>query len=142
MPQTQGTAGISNAEARALAEFEGLVAGYVAYTKQEDANLGKYGQQKALMLSEGSRNTFLASLSKSFDGLLGRMTRYENQSTVDGIDTGRKGALDAVISLMTGLANQKSVDAQKTFIADRLAAEKDPRMKGVLDYLQKIVTSK
>jgi hypothetical protein len=134
--------GVSSADAKALAEFEGLVAGYIAYTRQEDANLGQYGQQKALMLSVGTRDSFIASLGRYFDGILGRVKRYEQQSSTDGIDTGRKGALDDVISLMTGLANQKSADAQKSFLDARLAAEKDPRMKNVLGYLQRIVTSR
>jgi hypothetical protein len=56
-----------------------------------------------------------------------------------GIDTGRQGALDDVIDLMTGLASQKSPDQQKTFLDGRLAAEKDPKMKSVLGYLQRIV---
>jgi len=137
-----GTGGVSSADARALAEFESLVAGYIGYAKQEDANLGKYGPQKALMLTMGSRDSFLASLGRYFDGLLGRVKRYELQSATDGIDTGRKGALDDIISLMTGLANQKSVDAQKAFLDARLAAEKDPRMKRVLGYLQRVVTSR
>ncbi len=139
---TAGSAVTSPADARALAEFEKLVAGYVAYTRQEDANLKQFGQQKALMLSVGSRDTFLASLSRTFDGILGRVKRYEVQSSTDGIDTGRKGALDDVISLMTNLANQKTLDAQKSFLDARLSAEKDPRMKNVIGTVLKVVGSR
>ncbi len=134
--------GITAADARAYAEFQGLVASYLAYTKQEDASLSKYGQQKALMLSIGARDSFLASMGKFFDGILGRVKRYELQSSTDGIDTGRKSALDDVISLMTGLANQGGADAQKSFLDARLAAEKDPRMKNVITALQKFLTSR
>ncbi len=137
-----GSTGASGRDARALAEFEKLVAGYVAYTRQEDANLKQFGQQKALMLSVGSRDTFLATLGKTFDGILGRVKRYEVQSSTDGIDTGRKGALDDVISLMTNLANQKTVDAQKSFLDTRLSAEKDPRMKNVIGSVLKVVGSR
>jgi hypothetical protein len=133
---------VSSAEAKALTEFQDLVAGYIAYTKQEDANLLQYGPQKALMLSVGSRDTFMASLGRFFDGLLGRVKRYEQQSSTDGIDTGRKGAIDEVISLLTNLANQKTADAQKAFLDTRLAAEKDPRMKKLLGALTKVVTGK
>ncbi|HTZ50500.1 MAG TPA: hypothetical protein VMF68_02520, partial [Spirochaetia bacterium] len=72
----------------------------------------------------------------------GRVKRYEVQSSLDGIDTGRKAALDDVISLMTGLANQKGVDAQKTFLDSRLSAEKDPRMKNVIGSLAKFLTGR
>jgi hypothetical protein len=141
------TAGVSTtvpsgAEDKKLAEFETLVAAYLAYAKQEDDNLAKYGQQKALMLSVGGRDGFLASLGKLFDGLLGRVKRYESQSATDGIDTGRKSALDDVIGLMTGLANQKTAETQKSFLEKRLAAEKDPRMKSLLGYLQRVVANR
>jgi hypothetical protein len=136
---TPSAAALSPEDARALAEFQKLVAGYVAYTRQEDANLKQYGAQKALMLSVGSRDTFLASLGRTFDGILGRVKRYEVQSSTDGIDTGRKGALDDVLLLMTNLANQKTVDAQKTFLDTRLSAEKDPRMKSVISSVLKVV---
>jgi hypothetical protein len=139
---TTPPAGISAADARAYAEFQALVASYLAYTKQEDANLSQYGQRKALMLSIGGRDSMLASMGRFFDGLLGRVKRYEVQSTLDGIDTGRKAALDDVISLMTNLANQKSVDAQKSFLDGRLASEKDPRMKSVIGALAKFLTSR
>ena len=135
-------AGVSPSDAQAFAEFQALVASYVAYTKQEDAALAKYGQRKALMLSIGGRDSVLAGLSRAFDGLLGRVKRYEVQSSLDGIDTGRKAALDDVISLMTGLANQKGVDAQKTFLDSRLSAEKDPRMKNVIGSLAKFLTGR
>ena len=135
-------AGVSPSDARAFAEFQALVASYVAYTRQEDAALAKYGQRKALMLSIGGRDSVLAGLSKVFDGLLGRVKRYEVQSSLDGIDTGRKAALDDVISLMTGLANQKGVDAQKNFLDSRLAAEKDPRMKNLIGSLAKFLTGR
>jgi hypothetical protein len=135
-------AGVSAADARAFAEFQALVASYLAYTRQEDSNLAQYGQRKALMLSIGNRDSMLASLGKFFDGLLGRVKRYEAQSSLDGIDTGRKAALDDVIALMTSLANQKSVDAQKSFLDARLAAEKDPRMKNLVGALAKFITSR
>ena len=133
---------IAPADARAFAEFQSLVASYLAYTKQEDANLARYGQRKALMLSIGGRDGVLASMGKFFDGLLGRVKRYEAQSATDGIDTGRKAALDDVISLMTNLANQKTVDAQRSFLDARLAAEKDPRMKSVIGALARFMTSR
>ena len=120
-------------------EFERLVASYVDYAKKEDANLARYDAQKALMLSLGSRDSFLASLGTFFDGLLGRVKRYEAQSSIAGIDTGRRVALDDVIALMTSLANQKSPDQQRSFLDGRLASEKDERMKSVLGYLQRIV---
>ena len=94
------------------------------------------------MLSVGTRDTFLASLGRTFDGILGRVKRYEVQSSTDGIDTGRKGALDDVLQLMTNLANQKTVDAQKTFLGARLSAEKDPRMKNVIESVLKVVGSR
>jgi hypothetical protein len=134
-----GSATTLPGDARAIAEFQKLVDGYVAYTRQEDANLKQFGQQKALMLSVGSRDTFLASLGKTFDGILGRVKRYEVQSSTDGIDTGRKGALDDVILLMTNLANQRTADAQKSFLDARLSAEKDPRMKNVIGAVLKVV---
>ena len=81
-------------------------------------------------------------MNQGFDGILGRVKRYEQQSSTDGIDTGRKAALDEVTSLMTALANQKTVDAQKSFLDQRLAAEKDSRMKSVIGALSKFVTSK
>jgi tetratricopeptide (TPR) repeat protein len=136
------TGGISEADARAFSEFQGLVAGYLAYTRQEDANLAQYGPRKALMLSIGGRDSVLASMGKFFDGLLGRVKRYEAQSTTDGIDTGRKAALDDVISLMTNLANQKTVDAQRSFLDARLSAEKDPRMKSLIGALARFMTSR
>jgi hypothetical protein len=132
-----GTGEMSSAEQRKLAEFESLAAAYIEYAKQEDANLTKYGQQKALMLSIGSRDGFLASMGKYFDGFLGRLKRYESQSSTDGIVTGRRAALDDVISLMTSLANQKTGDARKSFLDARLAGEKDAQMKKLLGYLQK-----
>jgi hypothetical protein len=141
-PSTAGPASVSSGNAKALAEFEKLAAGYIAYTRLEDANLKQYGQQKALMLTVGSRDSFLASLGKVFDGILGRVKRYEAQSSTDGIDTGRKGALDDVAALMTSLANQKTVDAQKSFLDTRLAAERDPRMKSVIAAVLKVVSSR
>ncbi|HET6450521.1 MAG TPA: hypothetical protein VFI08_04380 [Spirochaetia bacterium] len=134
--------GVSEADARAFAEFQGLVGTYLAYTKQEDANLAQYGPQKALMLSIGARDSVLASMNRFFDGILGRVKRYEQQSTVDGIDTGRKAAMDDVIALMTGVANQGNVDAQKSFLQTRLAAEKDPRMKSLITALSRFVTNR
>jgi len=133
---------VSAADARAFSEFQALVASYVAYAKQEDANLAQYGPQKALMLSIGARDSVLASMNRFFDGILGRVKRYEQQSTEDGIDTGRKAALDDVTSLMAGVANQGSVDAQKGFLQTRLAAEKDPRMKNVITALSRFLTSR
>jgi hypothetical protein len=130
---------LSSAEQRRLQEFDNLVAAYVAYAKQEDANLAANGQQKALMLSIGTRDGFIASLGKYFDGLLGRLKRYESQSSLDGISSGRRAALDDVISVMTGLANQKSPDARRSFLDGRIAAEKDARMKSLLGALQKVV---
>jgi len=135
-------AGVSPSDARAFAEFQALVASYVAYTKQEDAALSQYGQRKALMLSIGERDNVLAGLSRVFDGLLGRVKRYEVQSSLDGMDSGRRAALDDVISLMTNLANQKGVDAQRSFLDARLAAEKDPRMKNVIGSLAKFLTGR
>jgi hypothetical protein len=136
---SKGSPGASGEDAGALAEFQKLVDGYLAYTRQEDANLKQFGQQKALMLSVGSRDTFLASLGRTFEGILGRVKRYEVQSSTDGIDTGRKGALDDVVLLMTNLANQKTVDAQKSFLDTRLSAERDPRMKNVIGSVRKVV---
>jgi hypothetical protein len=130
---------LSSADQKRLAELDGLVAAYLAYARQEDENLSKYGQQKALMLSIGGRDGFLASMGKYFDGFLGRLKRYEAQSSTDGITTGRRAALDDVISLMTGLANQMTVDARKSFLDARLAVEKDAKMKNLLGYLQKIL---
>jgi DNA repair exonuclease SbcCD ATPase subunit len=140
-PAAGAGSGQASADQKRLAEFEGLVAAYVAYAKQEDDNLGKHSQQKALMLSVGARDSFFASLGKFFDGFLGRVKRYESQSSTDGIDTGRRKALDDVISLMTGLANQKTADAQKSFLDARLASEKDPKMLSLLGYLQRIAAS-
>jgi hypothetical protein len=134
--------GVSEADVRAFTEFQAVVASYLSYSKQEDANLALYGPRKALMLSIGARDSVLASLNRFFDGILGRVKRYEQQSTEDGIDTGRKAALDDVISLMTGVANQGSVDAQKSFLQTRLAAEKDPRMKNVIGALSRFVTTR
>ena len=85
------------------------------------------------------RDSVLASMGKFFDGILGRVKRYELQSSTDGIDTGRKAAMDDVISLMTGLANQSGADAQKTYLDARLASEKDPRMKNVISALSRVV---
>jgi tetratricopeptide (TPR) repeat protein len=133
---------LSAVDQKKLKEFQGLVASYVDYAKKEDANLARYDAQKALMLSLGSRDSFFASLGDFFDGLLGRVKRYEAQSSIAGIDTGRRGALDDVIELMTGLANQKSPDQQKRFLDNRLASEKDPKMKSVLGYLQRIVPAR
>jgi tetratricopeptide (TPR) repeat protein len=135
-------AGVSEADARAYTEFQALVASYLAYTRQEDTALGQFGQRKALMLSIGARDSVLASMGRFFNGILGRVKRYELQSSADGIDTGRKAALDDVISLMTGVANQASVDAQKSFLEARLAAEKDPRMKNVIGALAKFLTNR
>jgi hypothetical protein len=133
---------LSAADLKKVQEFESLVASYLDYSKKEDANLARYDAQKALMLSLGSRDSFFASLGSFFDGLLGRVKRYEAQSSIAGIDTGRRGALDDVIGVMTGLANQKSPDQQKSFLDSRLAAEKDPKMKSVLGYLQRIVPAR
>ena len=132
----------SGADQKKLQEFESLVASYVDYARKEDANLSRYDAQKALMLSLGTRDSFLASLGGFFDGLLGRVKRYEAQSSLAGIDTGRRGALDDVIEVMTGLANQKSPDLQKSFLDERLASEKDPKMKSVLGYLQRILPAR
>jgi hypothetical protein len=136
------TSPVSGADQKKLQEFENLVASYVDYARKEDANLSHYDAQKALMLSLGSRDSFLASLGGFFDGLLGRVKRYEAQSSMAGIDTGRRSALDDVIEVMTGLANQKSPDQQKSFLDDRLASEKDPKMKSVLGYLQRILPAR
>jgi hypothetical protein len=132
----------SGADQKKLQEFEKLVASYVDYARKEDANLSRYDAQKALMLSLGSRDGFLASLGGFFDGLLGRVKRYEAQSSMAGIETGRRSAMDDVIGVMTGLANQKSPDQQKSFLDNRLASENDPKMKSVLGYLQRVLTAR
>ena len=142
----QTESALTAADQKKLADFDALATAYLAYAKQEDENLAKNTQQKGLMLSVGSRDSFLASLSKSFEGLLGRVQRYEAQIATDGVTTGsgagRKSALDDVMTLLTGLANQKTTDAQKQFLAARLAAEKDPKMKSLLGSLQSLVTNR
>jgi hypothetical protein len=127
---------------RKVREFENLVASYLEYAAKEDANIAKYEEQKALMLSVGSRDSFLAMVSRFFDGLLVRVKRYDAQSSAAGIETGRKRALDDVIDVMTGLANQKSPDKQRSYLDSRMAAEKDLNMKNLLGYLQRILASR
>jgi hypothetical protein len=137
--------GLSAADQKRLDDLNALLLSYTRdYAAKEDANLGTYARdpQKALMLSVGSRDSFLASLSKMFDGLLGRVKRYEAQSAADGITTGRRGALDDVLAVMTGLANQKTPEGQKSYLDAKVTAEKDPKMKSVLGSLQKIVAGK
>jgi hypothetical protein len=137
--------GLSAVDQKRLDDLNTLLLSYTRdYAQKEDANLGKYVQdpQKALMLSVGSRDGFLASLSKMFDGLLGRVKRYEAQAASDGITTGRRTALDDVLAVMTGLANQKTPEGQKSYLDAKVSAEKDPKMKSVLGSLQKIVAGK
>jgi hypothetical protein len=136
--------GLSSADEKSLQEFNSLVAAYITYAKQEDDNLARYkdDQGKALFVSGGSRLGFYSTLNKVFDGILNRVNRYDAQLSIDGMETGRKSAMDELASLMTGLANQKNAAAQKTFLDARLAAEKDARMKSLLQTLQKVVASR
>jgi hypothetical protein len=142
--QAAGSATAQSAvEDKRLAEFDALVKSYLEYAAKEDANISANEQKKGLMLTVGTRNSFLASLGKFFDGILGRVQRYEIQSSVDGMETGRKGALDDVIAVMTGLANQKTPETQKSYLDGRIkAAEKDPKMQSLLGYLQQVVSKK
>ncbi len=136
--------GFSSADEKNLAEFNSLVAAYVVYAKQEDDNLARFkdDQGKALFISGGSRLGFYSTLNKVFDGILDRVNRYDAQLSSDGIATGRRSAMDELASLLTGLANQKDADAQKAYLDARVAAVKDPRMKNLLQSLQKVIASK
>jgi hypothetical protein len=138
---TPAGTGLSKADEKSLQELNSLVAAYITYAKQEDINLVRYkdDQGKALFATGGSRLGFYTTMNKVFDGLLNRVNRYDAQLSTDGIATGRRSAIDELAALMTGLANQKSAEAQKTFLDARLAAEKDPRMKSLLVSLQKLV---
>jgi len=143
-PATNAGTGLSAEDQKNLADFNSLVAAYITYAKQEDDNLAKFkdDQGKALFASGGSRVGFYSTLNKVFDGILSRVNRYDSQLSSDGIATGRRSAMDQLASLMTGLANQKGADAQNAWLAAKVLAEKDPRMKSLLQSLQKLVTAK
>ena len=77
-----------------------------------------------------------------FDAILNRVNRYDAQLSSDAMITGRRSAMDELATLLTGLANQQSAAAQKTYLDTRLAVEKDPRMKSLLDSLLKVVAGR
>ncbi len=136
--------GLSAEDQKNLADFNDIVAAYITYAKQEDDNLAKFkdDQGKALFASGGSRQGFYSTLDKVFSGILGRVNRYDAQLSTDGITTGRRSAMDQLATLMTGLANQKGADAQNAWLSTKISAEKDARMKSLLQSLQKLISAK
>ena len=132
-------AGLSEEDARRLANLDRMIAGYQSYATREDAILIDRSAT-GLMKTKPIRDGFLASvedLLPKLSGLLSRVKTYDSGFEAAGRENGRIDALQGVIDVVVEVSRKTGAKERASYFDEKIAAyEKDPQMRNFLKTLQ------
>jgi len=133
------SAGLSEEDARRLANLDRLLTGYQSYATREDAILSDKSPI-ALMKTKPIRDGFFSSVEDLFPklrGLLGRVKTYDSGFEAAGRENGRIDALQGVIDVVVEVSHKAGARERTAYFDEKIAAyENDPQMKNFLKTLQ------
>jgi hypothetical protein len=134
--------GLSDEEARRLADLDRLVASYQGWATREDAALAEKSAA-ALIRTKPLRDNFLSTAETLFPklrGLLGRVKTYDAGFEQAGRENGRIDALQAAIDIVVEVSRKASAKDRAAYFEQKLGEYgSDPQMRNFLKTLQGLV---